>query len=374
MQNKALLLLIASTSLLSAHAQKMKIEKENIFEDKKEEMRYERPYPLMEADNTYAFHWKAGQIPFTGTVALNKKYGQLAKSYQTPDYIFEYISDFAEPKIDYIKTSEVLPSRKDLGYIARITYKSTFSVNILNKQKETLKTIIISNGTVPETYYFCLYSPELSGQAATPHTIEAKEVKDNNVKGWLTSELLALKITENQNNIRTYITTKILEDNFRKGRFEIHFLLSGGKCTPFQMYTIKEKAQKDFPELTAKLAELRSCFVKWARTPQDAENLQKLAAFANEFAQQGNEEEDRNTKLLYHMNAALAYTMCKDYEAAANFGYAGMQEERGFGQTGSTTVRYLYHTMKKLDAYKQAGKVIDATVLYDLENDFKKLR
>ena len=140
------------------------------------------------------------------------------------------------------------------------------------------------------------------------------------------------------------------------------------------MYTIKEKVQQDFPELTAKLAELRSCFVKWARTPQDEENLQKLTAFANEFAQQGDKEEDRNTRLLYHMNAALAYIMCKDYESAAKLGHAGMEEERGFGQTGSTTVRYLYHTMKKADAYKQAGDVIDSTVTYDLLNDFKKLR
>ncbi|WP_455592045.1 hypothetical protein [Bacteroides sp.] len=374
MTTKVLLLLISAISLLPAHAQKLKLDREKIFLDKKEKAHYECPYKKMLPTDTYAYLWKEGQLPFEASVGFaGTSSGRLVGVNKNPDYIFEYVSSFTEPKIEYIKTSTILSSQQELGYVARIIYKNTFSVKILNKQKELLKTIIISDGSCPEVYYFCSYTEQPNTQGE-PRTLEANEVNADKVKGWLTAELLALKMTENMKQIKNTITTKILEKNFRKGRSEIHFLMCDGTYSPFRMYLIKEKSQKDFPQLTEELTELRNCFIQWARTPEDTENLQKLASFATKFEQKGNETEDRNTRLLYRMNAALAYIMCKDYNHAITVGHEGMVDERGVQSFVSLTLLDLYHTIKKIEAVKQSSDIIDATISYNLEEDYKKLQ
>ena len=374
MITKVLLLLISSITLLPIHAQKLKLDSEKIFLDKKEKAHYECPYEKMLPTNTYAYLWEGGQVPFTITVGFaGTSSGRLVGINKDPDYIFEYVSKFTEPQIEYIKTSSILPSKDDLGYIARITYKNTFSVNILNKQKELLKTIIISDGTLPEVYYFCPYSQQ-STALPTPCTVGATEAEYSKISGWLTAELLALKMKENLNQIKSTATTKILEKNFSKGRSEIHFLMCDGVYSTFRMYLIKEKAQKDFPQLTEELAELRNCFIQWARDSKDAENLQKLASFADKFAQKGNETEDRNARRLYQMNAALAYLMCKDYNHAVTAAYKGQPDARSVPTNVEWTFKDLYHKIRKAEAVKQSSDTIDATIPYNWEIDYKKLQ
>lgn len=381
-KNQLLVVILIALASMPLYAQKVKIERENIFLDKADKLVYEAAYKAMQPDETYAFAWNYDSpLPEEANYLFN--FGKRVKLEAEPDYTFEYyVSKFADPKIEYIKVKEQLPSTDRLKpgktidtYIARLTYTYECSVKILNKQKEVIKTFLISDNSKPYVYYYW-QSYENGGGSKSPKL--SKSIDERYRGGWLTAELLAVKMAENQEQLNRVVNNEILKDLFGKARNNIFYMMSDTKSGlsngRFKMLMIKEKQQKDFPELAAQLADLRNCFIQWARDKEDVANLNKLATFAADFSQKAENTQDKKLKLLYHMNAALAYLMCKEYDKAVIQGGDGIKCDKSALQMSKETVCGMYGIMKKLDYLKQPSDTINGDIDFDLERDYRKLK
>lgn len=381
-RNQLFVVFLIALASMPLYAQKVKIERENIFMDKADKLVYKAAYKAMQPDETYAFAWNYDS-PLPNEATYSFGFGKQVKLEKEPDYTFEYyVPKFKEPKVEYIKIEEVLPSKdrmqpseKRYVYIAQLTYSYECNVKILNKKKEVIKTLLISDASKPYVYYYCQRYDD-NKRVKIPQIV--RSIDEGSIKGWLTSELLAVKMVENQGKLNQEVNDGVLADLFRKARKNISYMMcdtkSGLANGRFKMLMVKEKQQKDFPELTAQLADLRKCFIQWARDKEDVANLNKLAEFAADFSQKAENEQEKKLKLLYHMNAALAYLMCKEYDKAIIQCGDGVKWDRSALQMSKETACGMYELMKKLDHLKQPSDTINADVDFDLERDYRKLK